>query len=137
MFRNSQNENGNRHLAFYCVLKLLYQTTTMKLLPNGRIWIDTKEGSFLGYGRIELLERIKQTRSLRKAAQEMKLSYQQAWHLVNQMNSRLDKPLVVLHRGGKGGGFAAVTPVGEKAIETFKRFNQAFQEFLKTNYIAI
>jgi molybdate transport system regulatory protein len=108
----------------------------MNLIPNGRIWIDTQEGPFLGYGRIELLEKIKETGSLRKAAQEMKLSYQQAWHLVNQMNSRFSNtPLVILHRGGKGGGYAEVTEVGEKAIATFKHFNEQFRKFLKNTPI--
>ncbi len=30
----------------------------MNLKPNGRIWIDTEQGAFMGYGRIELLEKI-------------------------------------------------------------------------------
>ncbi len=102
----------------------------MNIIANGRIWVETKDGAFLGYGRIELLERIKQTGSLRKAALEMKLSYQQAWHLVNQMNARLDQPLVILHRGGKGGGYAEVTPTGEKSITAFKKFNDKFRKFL-------
>jgi molybdate transport system regulatory protein len=106
--------------------------SSLKLVPNGRIWIDTEAGAFLGYGRIELLEKIKDTGSLRKAALEMKMSYQQAWKLLEQMNERSPQPLVLLHRGGKGGGNAILTPIGEKAIELFKEFNIKFQEFLKT-----
>lgn len=105
----------------------------MNLKPNGRIWIDTEEGAFMGYGRIELLEKIQQTGSLRKASIEMKMSYQQAWKLVTQMNERASEPLVTLQKGGKNGGITRLTPFGEKAILAFKEFNKAFQQFLE-NY---
>ncbi len=109
----------------------------MNLIPNGRIWIDSKQGAFLGYGRIELLEKIVETGSLRKASIEMKMSYQQAWKLVQQMNERTGEPLIILHRGGKNGGIAIVTPNGLKAISIFKQFNTAFQEFLSSTTLKL
>ncbi|MBC7390784.1 MAG: LysR family transcriptional regulator [Opitutaceae bacterium] len=105
-------------------------TESKKLTPNGRIWIDTDEGPFLGYGRIEILEKIRETGSLRKASIEMKMSYQQAWNLIKQMNERIGEPLVLLSRGGSGGGSTLLTDKGEKAINAFHQFNEAFQLFL-------
>lgn len=102
----------------------------MKLIANGRIWIETEEGPFLGYGRIELLQKIGELGSLRKAAAEMKLSYRQAWDFVDQMNKRTSKPLVISERGGKNGGGAVLTPEGQQAIQLFNDLNTAFQEFL-------
>src|SRR5690349_14303487 len=102
----------------------------MKLIANGRIWIDTEEGPFLGYGRIELLQKIKELGSLRKAAMEMKISYRQAWEFIDQMNKRTGRPLIVSERGGKGGGGAVLTKEGEEAIQAFNDFNAAFQAFL-------
>lgn len=102
----------------------------MKLIANGRIWIETEEGPFLGYGRIELLQKIGELGSLRKAAAEMKLSYRQAWDFVDQMNKRTGKPLVISERGGKNGGGALLTPEGQQAIALFNDLNTAFQEFL-------
>ncbi|HEY8954409.1 winged helix-turn-helix domain-containing protein [Chitinophaga sp.] len=104
----------------------------MKLIPNGRIWIETEEGPFLGYGRIELLEKIGELGSLRKAAAEMKISYRQAWDFVDQMNKRTGKPLVKFERGGKTGGGALLTPEGKQAIKLFHDLNTAFQQFLAT-----
>ncbi len=100
---------------------------------NGRIWIDSEEGPFLGYGRIDLLEKIKELGSIRQAAIEMKMSYRQAWQLIEQMNQQSQEPLVITQRGGKGGGQAIVTEAGEQAVKQFKEFNKAFQLFL-TNY---
>ncbi len=109
--------------------------TKKKLLlkANGRIWIDVQDGAFLGYGRIDLLEKIKELGSIRQAALEMKMSYQQAWQLIDEMNNKSKEPLVISSRGGKGGGKAIITDVGEKAILQFKEFNKAFQIFL-TSY---
>lgn len=107
-------------------------STIPKLIPNGRIWIDTEEGPFLGYGRVELLEKVKELGSIRKAAMEMKMSYRQAWQLIDQVNHRMAGPLVLMQRGGKGGGQAVLTELGEHALSEFKRYNEAFQEFLKT-----
>ncbi len=106
--------------------------TNLKLKANGRIWIDTEEGAFLGYGRIEILEKIKALGSIRQAALEMKMSYRQAWQLIEQMNQQAQTPLVISHRGGKGGGQAVVTESGEKAIQQFHEFNTAFQQFLSS-----
>jgi molybdate transport system regulatory protein len=109
------------------------ETPKPTLTANGRIWIDAKDGPFLGYGRIDLLEKIKQLGSIRQAALELKMSYRQAWQLVEQMNQRAGEPLIISIRGGKGGGKAILTPLGEQAILTFNDFNHQFQLFLK-NY---
>lgn len=97
---------------------------------NGRIWIDGPDGAFLGYGRVELLEKIHELGSIRKAALAMKMSYRQAWEFVQQMNQALKEPLVVANTGGKGGGQALLTAEGLQAIDQFREFNDAFQEFL-------
>jgi molybdate transport system regulatory protein len=100
------------------------------LKANGRIWIDHNSAAFLGYGRVELLERIHELGSIRQAALAMKMSYRQAWEFVQQMNSQLNAPLIVANTGGKGGGHATLTEEGLRAVQQFKAFNDAFQEFL-------
>lgn len=97
---------------------------------NGRIWIDGEEGPFLGYGRVELLEKIHELGSIRKAALAMKMSYRQAWEFIKQMNEQTETPLVLMNVGGKGGGQTLLTEKGIQAIEQFKSFNTAFQNFL-------
>ncbi|HTD40659.1 MAG TPA: hypothetical protein VK671_08570 [Mucilaginibacter sp.] len=100
---------------------------------NGRIWIESDSGRLLGPGRVELLERIKASGSIRQAALQMEMSYRQAWDLVEDMNKQMEMPVVISHRGGKGGGNAIVTEQGEKAIEQFYILQKKFQKFLKLN----
>ncbi len=98
---------------------------------RGRIWIDGPEGTFIGYGRIVLLERIQEHGSITKAAKSMEMSYRHAWDLVDSMNRQAKKPFVELTTGGKGGGGARVTEEGKKAIRLFWQFYDDLQAFLK------
>ncbi len=97
---------------------------------NGRIWIETPQGPVVGPGRIELLERIQEHGSIRQAAMQMHMSYRQAWQFIDHMNTHLDEPVVISHRGGKGGGNAEVTQKGLQVIQQFKSFHQKFNDFL-------
>lgn len=101
-----------------------------KYTVNGRIWIEGPEGKLLGPGRTELLERIHTSGSIRQAAMQMKMSYKQAWDIVNHLNINFDEPLVISHRGGKGGGKAEVTAYGLKIIDTYHELQKLFQSFL-------
>ncbi|MFT3681735.1 MAG: LysR family transcriptional regulator [Ferruginibacter sp.] len=98
---------------------------------DGRIWIETTEGKLVGKGRIELMEKIQQFGSIRQAAAAMKMSYRQAWQLVDDMNTKAKTPLVISQRGGAGGGKAIVTQKGEKIIALFNAFNKRFQQLLE------
>ncbi len=100
---------------------------------NGRIWIETPAGKLLGHGRVELLERIRDSGSIRQAALQMKMSYKQAWDIVNYINEQFDLPLVISHRGGKGGGNAIVTEKGLTAIEQYHILQLKFDNFLLGN----
>jgi molybdate transport system regulatory protein len=98
---------------------------------RGRIWIDGPEGTFIGYGRVVLLERIMEHGSITRAAKSMQMAYRRAWDLVDSMNRQAEKPFVELATGGKGGGGAQVTEAGKKAIKLFRRFHDDLQSFLK------
>lgn len=98
---------------------------------RGRLWIDGTEGTFLGYGRIVLLERIREHGSITGAAKSMEISYRHAWQLVDSMNRQAPRPLVVSATGGKNGGGAHLTADGEQAIGLFWEFYADFQKYLK------
>lgn len=96
----------------------------------GNIWIEGKRGAFVGSGRIKLLERVKETGSITEAARSIKMSYRQAWELINSMNKQSKKPLVIRLVGGAGGGGTTVTKEGEKVIKEFKKLQAHFEKFV-------
>lgn len=95
-----------------------------------RIWVDEKNGPFLGLGRVVLLEKINETGSITNAAKEIKMSYRQAWQLVEDMNKRAEKPLVEKILGGKNGGGAMVTVAGKRAIAAYYKLEQKVKKFV-------
>ena len=97
---------------------------------HGRLWIEGPEGTYLGFGRVILLERIKEHGSISAAARSMEMSYRHAWKLVDSMNRQGRSPLVEKSTGGKGGGGAYVTEAGEQAIAFFWQAHQQFKQFL-------
>jgi len=98
---------------------------------RGRLWLDGTEGTFLGYGRIILLERIREHGSITKAAKSMAISYRHAWELVDSMNRQSLRPLVESVTGGTKGGGAHLTKQGERAIVLFWELYADFQAYLK------
>ena len=74
----------------------------------------------LGPGKVDLLESIDQEGSISQAARQSHLSYRRAWDMVDTMNRCFKKPLVISATGGKGGGGAELTPLGEKVIAIYR-----------------
>jgi len=100
-----------------------------KYTVHVRIWVDEKSGPFLGHGRVILLERIRETGSIRRAAESMKMSYRQAWQMIEDMNRRSALPLVEKHLGGKSGGGTQLTPTGERVVSRFRELEKDIQSF--------
>jgi len=89
-----------------------------------RFWFEKDKKSYLGVGRVELLERIHKSGSILKAAKEMHMSYKAAWDSIDIINKLSSSPLVYSTNGGKGGGGTQLTKLGLEAIETFNEIER-------------
>lgn len=70
------------------------QLKAAQLKADGRFWLTLDGKNFLGRGRVELMQRIRETGSISKAAKAMKMSYKAAWDAVDAMNTAWQSPLV-------------------------------------------
>jgi molybdate transport system regulatory protein len=95
-----------------------------------KIWINESDDPYLGDGRILLLEKIKKTGSISRAAKTIKMSYRQAWQLVKDMNDRAKTPLVEKTLGGKYGGGTILTKEGERIVREYKNMVSVIRDFL-------
>jgi molybdate transport system regulatory protein len=98
-------------------------TRTRSVLPRFRIFRGSDIA--LGPGKAELLALIGQTGSINQAARRMGMSYMRAWSLVRTMNRCFRKPLVVVARGGEGGGGAELTETGGKVAALYQQMERA------------
>lgn len=98
---------------------------------HARFWIKGKNSSFVGVGRVELLEKIAQYGSMNRAAKEMGMSYKKAWKLVDELNEIYDEPLVVKAQGGKSGGGSLLTLKGEALVKLFRQLEKDLSQHLQ------
>ncbi len=89
------------------------------------IRVDLDENSRLGPGKILILERIGALGSIAAAGRSMAMSYRRAWALVAEINASFREPLVISQPGGKQGGGAALTPLGQSVVDHYRAIEQA------------
>jgi molybdate transport system regulatory protein len=82
----------------------------------------------IGPGKIRLLELIEETGSISGAARRMNMSYRRAWLLVETMNRCFRAPLVETAQGGKGGGGAQVTELGQDVLQRYRQMERTAAE---------
>lgn len=101
--------------------------------PNirARFWLTDGSKSYLGVGRIELLEKIDEYGSISQAAKSMGMSYKKAWKLIDELNGMYSEPMIVKVKGGKSGGGSLLTETGRKTVEEFKCIEVDLIEFLQ------
>jgi molybdate transport system regulatory protein len=58
------------------------------------IWLETGSGTFFGAGRAQLLARVEELGSLKKAAASMGMSYRAAWGKIQQSEKELGVKLL-------------------------------------------
>ncbi|MGO9580830.1 MAG: winged helix-turn-helix domain-containing protein [Desulfobaccales bacterium] len=98
---------------------------------KGRVWLEKQGEIFLSWGRVVLLEQIRETGSIAAAARAMEMAYSHAWSLVVTMNRLAGEELVARSFGGRHGGRAWLTPAGESAIAQFWDLAGNFREWLQ------
>ena len=74
-----------------------------------KLWLDYRGRAF-GDGPARLLAGVDQSGSLRKAAQELGMSYNKAWRILHAAEERLGFPLLDRSVGGSLGGGSSITP---------------------------
>ncbi len=91
----------------------------------------------LGPGKIDLLEAIEEKGSISAAARHMGLSYRRAWQMVRTVNACFKSALVESAKGGKGGGGAQITPIGQRVMRLYRAMESKAQKSTKPEWKSI
>lgn len=87
------------------------------MLVRPRVYLG--DGVAIGPGKIDLLRAIGQTRSIAAAARVLGLPYKRAWLLIDSLNEGCGRPVVVTATGGRGGGGASLSLLGEQLVAAY------------------
>jgi molybdate transport system regulatory protein len=90
--------------------------------------LDFETGQRLGPGKIALLEEIGRTGSIAAAGRSFGMAYRRAWLLVDELNHMFDRPLIETRGGGRNGGGARLTALGEKTVGLYRAAEAKMQE---------
>lgn len=92
---------------------------------GAKLQVVVEPGVRIGPGKADLLQGIKETGSISAAGRRIDMSYKRAWYLVEAMNAHFDRPLVEASKGGKSGGGAKLTQLGEDVLTAFREMQAA------------
>lgn len=97
-----------------------------------KVWLeDLNENSIISERSLNLLMLIKETGSLKAAAEKYGISYRKAWGDLKESEEKLGFTLLDKTRGGQHGGRSELTDDGEDLIKAFHELNNDINESIK------
>ncbi len=102
------------------LLKSMLTHNKHKLLC--KVWLEYKGKPLLGKGGAEILEAIREVKSISKAAKKVGMSYRYVWNYLARIEKNLQESVVRTYKGGRnGGGGADLTELGENLLNEYRR----------------
>lgn len=98
-----------------------------------KIWLEDG-GKVFGIGPLDILKRVDRLGSLKKAAEEINMSYSQAWKLLRGLESRLGFSLLSREVGGSTGGRSVLTDEARNLMVRYEAFSGEADRMLADLY---
>jgi molybdate transport system regulatory protein len=97
---------------------------------RGQVWVEVGGKPALTEAGADLLEQIEICGSLSEAARRLRFSYRRAWMLLDAMNTRWPSPVVTTATGGRHGGGATLTELGQHVLKTYRDLQLQLEHLL-------
>lgn len=104
---------------------------------GARLRIVLEPDIAIGPGKADLLEGIRDTGSIAAAGRRLGMSYKRAWLLVETMNRCFKRPLVEASKGGRAGGGAMLTELGEEVLARYRRMETLTADAIEPEMAAL
>jgi len=99
--------------------------------PLCKVWLEHEGKPILGKGGAQILQAIKEEKSISKAAKKIGMSYRYVWNYLAKIEKNLQKPIVDTYKGGKtGGGGARLTELGERLLNEYRLVENYVEDIL-------
>ena len=113
---------------------LLSHEEVMILKLRYKLWLEKDGEKVFGDGPLDILHRVERTGSLRQAAEEINMSYSQAWNLMKDLEKRLGFNLLNRKIGGERGGGSEITGEARELMTKFEIFRERADQSLHSLY---
>jgi len=88
-----------------------------------KLWLQHENKILLGLGRAQLLKKIGELGSLKKAAESLGMSYRAAWGRIKRTEAAMGFALLEAASTKRGG--CRLTPAGHEAVDAFLAWYEA------------
>lgn len=102
--------------------------------PKLRVWVTFGESIKFGDGRARLLELIEERGSLKKAAQELEMSYRNAWGYLRDLEEAAGFKFVERVPGGGPASGMRLTRAGKRFLERYRKFRSGLDDAAKRQF---
>jgi len=89
-----------------------------------KLWLEESNKKIFGQGPMELLKKIDELGSLRKASIHMNMSYSKAWNLIKDLEDSLSLEILDKKIGGQQGGGSSLTEEARNLIDAYSNFSE-------------
>jgi len=97
---------------------------------GGKVWVEIDGAVGMTDAGADLLEQIAVCSSVSEAARRLGFSYRRAWMLVDGMNRRWNRPLVIKAVGGKKDGGTRITELGQLVLRSYRDLQLRLEHLL-------
>jgi len=101
---------------------------------RSKVWLEFHGQPFLGDGRYRLLRAVERCGSINAAAGELGLSYRKAWAQLRQMEEHAPFPLLVMNKGGKGGGSTQLTAEARALLQRYASLKEGLNRLVDEKF---
>jgi molybdate transport system regulatory protein len=102
--------------------------------PKLKAWVVFGDRVKLGDGRAQLLERINELGSIKKAVAEFGMSYRSAWGYLQELEKAAGFKLLVRTPGGGRLGGTRLTKAGRQFLDRYWHFSQGASQSVKRQF---
>jgi len=102
--------------------------------PKLRVWVTFGKDLKFGDGRARLLELIDARGSLKKAAQELEMSYRNAWGYLRDLEKAADFKFVERAPGGGPDSGMRLTKAGKRFLARYQKFRSGVDNAARRHF---
>lgn len=103
-------------------------------MQNVRFRIDFGSKCSIGPGKIDLLEAVARSGSIRRAARDLGMSYRRAWLLIDSVNRSFSERSTHASVGGSGGGGVELTAFGAELVRRYRAVSRRIETVVQAEF---
>lgn len=92
----------------------------MNKIVKAKVWLELGQGISFCHGKAKLLSAIDKFGSIRRATQNVNISYKRAWRYIRELESGLGCKILSTTIGGADGGGAQLTEAGQHLLHEYE-----------------